>query len=300
MKILKYYYTLGQALIINDLLTMSSMKPNRHETDCTPQNLNNFLHHLKNLVSIEVEKKSLAFEININQEVPDVLLLDEIPLRHVLLNLLSNAIKFTHNGSLKISIFSTNTITSDNILDLHICVEDTGVGIQKDFVGQLFDEFKQQDGSSTREFGGLGIGLSVAKRLVDLMGGNITVKSEINKGSIFEVVLYKIKISDKAIIAELAIDDNKQNVNAQINSGQKEDEKQSGDMEVLLKLLKELETHVNRKKPVECKELMGRIEEFKWPDDVNKDVLSISKFILRYNFKDAASILGPLLEKIQR
>jgi two-component system sensor histidine kinase/response regulator len=283
-------------LIINDLLAMSQMKALRHKSDYTPVNVTHFLSHLKKIVAIETEEKQIDFIISISPEVPEKLLLDEVRLRHILLNLISNSIKFTASGSIRISADIKNLNRTNNNLDLHFRVEDTGTGISKDFIGQVFDEFKQQDGTSTRAFGGLGLGLSVAKRLVKLMGGTITAESEIDKGSVFSVSFKNVEITDKAVPVALEDEQNADNTKKEADSQRLD--KTAGDTQVLSDLLAELETHIKKSKPKPCKDIIKQINEYKWPDEIEKDISTISHFVKKYKYKDAEPVLGSLIEKI--
>jgi CheY-like chemotaxis protein/anti-sigma regulatory factor (Ser/Thr protein kinase) len=105
----------------------------------------------------------------------------------VLLNLLSNAVKFTHKGEV---VVSARLLSSDGLMDLiEITVKDTGIGIPESYRGDLFKAFRQADSSTTREYGGTGLGLTIVQRLVDLMGGRIDLESVVGKGSTFTVVL---------------------------------------------------------------------------------------------------------------
>ncbi len=286
-------------LIINDLLAMSQMKAIRQKSDFTPLNIKQFFDHLKDMVSIEIEKNALDLILTIDPELPGELLLDEVRLRHILLNLLSNAIKFTQNGSIKMSAIIENFNMVENNIDLKICVEDTGVGISEDFIGQVFDEFKQQDGLSTRKFGGLGLGLSVAKRIANLMGGTITVKSEVNKGSLFEVALNNIEISDKAISKNSEDEEQSQGLDEQKETGSNKVEKKIGDIKDLLNFLVELETYVKKKKPKPCKTIIQQISECDWPGDIADDVSTICHFIKKYKYKDATPVLKSLIGTLE-
>ncbi len=294
-------------LIINDLVTMSQMKSMEQETGYSPQNVSNFLNKLKRIVSIEVVNKSLDFKITLDPEMPEVLLFDEIRLRHVLLNLLSNAVKFTHTGGITISAFTKNINMEKKVLDFHICVEDTGVGISEEFIGQVFDEFKQQDGSRIRKFGGLGLGLSVVKRLIDLMNGEITIESEANRGSIFEVTLKNIKISDELIPKEPVLEEIQQTL------------EQDADKETLHELEKPEKGAAGETKETpevsqeEINLLIGRLKELLEDNDAeatdvleelkakltgrghDRSIMQLSGLIERYDFKTALTILEEVI-----
>ncbi len=130
-----------------------------------------------------VEQKSLALWLDIPEGLP-VIESDRAKVRQILANLLSNAAKFTERG--KIMVWAEAAPQRDGI---EIAVQDTGVGIPKEDLPKIFDRFHQVDGSATREFGGVGLGLSIVKELIGLLGGEIRVESEVGKGSTFTVFL---------------------------------------------------------------------------------------------------------------
>jgi CheY-like chemotaxis protein len=111
---------------------------------------------------------------------------DVTRLRQVLLNLIANAIKFTREGSVTVSIETEQAVRAD-LVNLHIAVKDTGIGIPRDKLNRLFEAFSQVDSSTTREFGGTGLGLAISKRLAEAMGGGISVESAPGLGSTFHV-----------------------------------------------------------------------------------------------------------------
>ncbi len=122
-------------------------------------------------------------------------MLDEIRLRQILINLVGNAVKFTELGQIKLSVnVAKTTETDDDALDIDICVEDTGMGIAEDDTSRIFDSFKQQSGQDTANFGGTGLGLTICKRLVEMMGGTISVKSTQGEGSIFTVNIRNVTV----------------------------------------------------------------------------------------------------------
>ena len=138
----------------------------------------------------------MDFDLGINPDLPDVMVLDEIRLRQVLLNLVGNAVKFTDAGYIKLSVYLRYPLEDDHsMLDLIFEVEDSGIGIAEDQQDAIFEGFGQQAGQSHAQYGGTGLGLTITKRLVEMMGGEISVTSEPGKGSMFRVIISDIEVA---------------------------------------------------------------------------------------------------------
>ena len=164
--------------IINDILDFSKIEAGKFKIETINFDMKAVLSHLESLVSLKAENKNLEFKIYCNIE-QNILYGDPLRVGQILINLVNNAIKFTYIG--KVELFIENTYDHK----ISFKVKDTGIGITKEKQGKLFESFTQADASSTRVFGGTGLGLSISKQLVELMGGKIWVKSEIDKGSEF-------------------------------------------------------------------------------------------------------------------
>ncbi len=190
--------TAGKTLLtlINDILDIAKIEAGRLDIHYDPIDPTSIFNELKQLFSLKMNEKGLKFIIDIDKTLPPALLLDETRLRQVLLNLTSNAIKFTQNGHIKISIHQYQKDT--NQIDLIIVVEDTGIGIPEDQQNKIFEAFQQMDGQCTRKYGGTGLGLAISKRLVEMMNGRISLKSQIGMGSLFEITLQDVKVSKVA------------------------------------------------------------------------------------------------------
>ncbi|GJQ63317.1 MAG: hypothetical protein SCALA702_23700 [Melioribacteraceae bacterium] len=187
--------TAGQSLLtlINDILDLSKIEAGRLELNYEPIDPYSFINEIKNIFSIRIAEKQLEFFIEIEEDLPKSLLLDEVRLRQILFNLIGNAVKFTENGYIKLTM---NNVYKDNdrsTVDLILGVEDTGIGIPKGSQQEIFESFRQQEGQNTKKFGGTGLGLAITKRLVEMMGGEIRVKSDVGHGSRFEIVLYNVR-----------------------------------------------------------------------------------------------------------
>jgi CheY-like chemotaxis protein/anti-sigma regulatory factor (Ser/Thr protein kinase) len=134
------------------------------------------------MVAVRAGEKGLALVCDVAPNVPTDLIGDPTRLRQVLLNLLGNAIKFTESGEVALRVTSDDASTPGA---LRFAISDTGIGIPEDKLGVVFERFTQADSSTTRRFGGSGLGLTISKRLVELMGGQIRVESGVGEGSVF-------------------------------------------------------------------------------------------------------------------
>jgi len=188
----------GRSLLtlISDILDLSKIEAGKMELYFEPVHINNLIDEISQIFSIKIDEKALIFETFIDPELPDYILLDEIRLRQILFNLVGNAIKFTKQGSIKLS-FKLLKKEKDTI-NVEINVEDTGIGIPKDQQKEIFKAFKQQAGQSTRKYGGTGLGLTISRKLVESMGGNISVESELGFYTKFSIILNKVKITGSA------------------------------------------------------------------------------------------------------
>jgi PAS domain S-box-containing protein len=175
----------GQALlaIINDVLDFSKIEAGKVELETIEFDLQTVLEESLELVAATAAQKGLHLELNVGDHVPFTILGDPGRLRQVLLNLLSNGVKFTERGSVTVSV--TREALTHGVMALRLSVRDTGIGMTEAQQAGLFQAFTQADRSTTRRFGGTGLGLTIAKRLVELMGGTIGVSSEPGYGTTF-------------------------------------------------------------------------------------------------------------------
>ena len=146
--------------------------------------LDDVLSNLSNLVTLKAQQKGLEVLFSVDRDVPYSLIGDPLRLGQILTNLTNNAVKFTEHGEITISIKLMNEETSNRVR-LQISVKDTGIGLTSEQAGKLFQAFSQADASTTRKFGGTGLGLTICKKLVEMMNGKIWVESVPGKGSVF-------------------------------------------------------------------------------------------------------------------
>ncbi len=169
--------------IINDILDFSKIEAGKMTFEKLDFDLRETVKNSIELLSHRAEAKGLALNYVIDQKVQTKIVGDPSRLRQVLLNLLSNAVKFTDKGAVSIEIMKLDETDSET--KLQFAVRDTGIGISEEAQKNLFQSFTQADASTTRRFGGTGLGLAICRRIVELMGGSISVTSVLGKGSAF-------------------------------------------------------------------------------------------------------------------
>lgn len=182
--------------LINDILDLSKIESGRLELEFENVGLGKVLKEIANIFLIKTKEKNIDLLLDIDQRLPEFVSIDEVRLRQILFNLVGNSIKFTEKGFIKISAHLIDIDRLSNKLDFSIIVEDTGIGIHKDQQHLIFESFRQQSGQNTRKFGGTGLGLAITKRLVEMMGGTISLDSEVNKYSKFTILFKNIQIVD--------------------------------------------------------------------------------------------------------
>jgi signal transduction histidine kinase/CheY-like chemotaxis protein/HPt (histidine-containing phosphotransfer) domain-containing protein len=169
--------------IIGDILDFSKIDSRKLVLSREPLPLRAALQEVLDTVQVTAEEKGLELVLDVLPEVPDGLIGDALRLRQVLVNLVGNAIKFTQTGEIRLRVDVASPLPDE--VCLHFAVIDTGIGIPRDKQELVFEAFAQADGTSARRFGGTGLGLSISARLVELMGGDIWVESEVGRGSAF-------------------------------------------------------------------------------------------------------------------
>jgi len=205
--------------IINDILDFSKIEAGRMTLEIVDFNLSETLENISSMLRFRAEEKGIGFYIDTATDVPLFLRGDPLRLNQILINLCSNAIKFTDRGKVSLRI-RVMRMQDDHII-LHFEVEDTGIGLSRPQQLRLFDRFTQADESTTRKFGGTGLGLAISKKLVDLMGGTIGVKSTPGQGSTFffncrldkvRNLETKLGLSNESIVNSriLVVDDNEE------------------------------------------------------------------------------------------
>jgi signal transduction histidine kinase/CheY-like chemotaxis protein/HAMP domain-containing protein len=209
--------------IINDILDFSKIEAGKLIIDNACFKLDELIEETIDILSIKAQEKDLELVCNIAPQIPSQFFGDPVRIRQILVNLIGNAIKFTLKGEVSITILQESSPYEKNdkkFIDLAIAVKDTGIGIASEKINAIFESFTQADSSTTRKFGGSGLGLTISKRLAELMDGNLQVESEFGKGSTFTLRLAMEIVSEQPSIAfaskgvlgnALVIDDNMTN-----------------------------------------------------------------------------------------
>ncbi|HEY1195389.1 GAF domain-containing hybrid sensor histidine kinase/response regulator [Flavobacterium sp.] len=173
-------------LIVNDILDLSKIESGNLAIDSEPFNLKKTLKHVYNLLKVKVQK-DVEFNLFLDAEMPDNVIGDQGRLNQILVNLVGNSLKFTNEGEVTFSVKKIEETEDD--YTLKFSVKDTGIGINKDKLTTIFERFTQGEESTTRTYGGTGLGLNIVKQLVELQYGEIHVKSTPNRGSEFFFIL---------------------------------------------------------------------------------------------------------------
>ncbi len=173
--------------IINDILDFSKIEAGQIQIEKIPFNLGDQIENIHKIMKLHASDKAITLSCRISPDVRSHIVGDPTRLRQILINLIGNAIKFTHQGSVEVEITRApaNNSESEYSQKLQFKVKDTGIGIPPDKINKIFKRFSQADGSTTRVYGGTGLGLTICRRLVELMDGSIRVESVVGKGSTF-------------------------------------------------------------------------------------------------------------------
>ncbi|MBF0266117.1 MAG: response regulator [Gammaproteobacteria bacterium] len=190
-KYIENVHQAGKSLlgIINDILDFSKIESGKMELESISFNLDEVLDNLRNIIQFKVEEKGLELLFNLDPKIPLNLVGDPLRLSQIFINLVNNAVKFTDSGDITISSKLIDQTDSESIIQFS--VEDTGIGISDNAESKLFQPFTQTDSSISRKYGGTGLGLTISKNFVELMGGDIWIESTEGIGSTF---FFKVKL----------------------------------------------------------------------------------------------------------
>lgn len=173
--------------LINDILDLSKIEAKKQELEIIPLTPYSVLDEVTALAVVRLENRPIELILDIDPKLPQSFFGDPLRISQILTNLVNNATKFTEHGEITVTV-RCKEITDDSVR-LFFSVSDTGIGMTKEQLGRLFKTFSQADGSTTRKYGGSGLGLTIAKSFVELMGGNIQVESKWNEGTTFHFEL---------------------------------------------------------------------------------------------------------------
>ena len=173
--------------LLDSILDLAKIEAERLDLDHTPFNLRQTLDEINDLLALSAHQKGIALLVALAPEIPQPLLGDPLRLRQILVNLLNNAIKFTNAGQVELAVKPglVPIPKQVGVVSVHFEVRDSGIGISKKDQARIFESFTQADDSTTRRFGGTGLGLTIARQLVEHMGGKLQVESQLGQGSRF-------------------------------------------------------------------------------------------------------------------
>jgi PAS domain S-box-containing protein len=210
----KYMITINQSAnsllnIINDILDFSKIEAGKLDLFIENLDINEILRQIMDLIFYESTLKKLNLELNIAYDVPKYCWIDIVRLKQILINLLSNAVKFTEKGTIKLDVNVLDKI-DENTSKIRFSVIDSGIGILEKNKAKIFQAFSQEDSSTTRKFGGTGLGLTISNQLLGLMNSHLQLESSINKGSVFyfDLILKTSNSIAEESIEIIPVDDN--------------------------------------------------------------------------------------------
>jgi len=185
--------------LINDILDLAKIESGKIELEFSDFNFSLCIHDVVNIQSARIRQKGLLLSIDIQKQLPELVMGDVLRLKQIMMNLLGNAIKFTETGSISIKALLIGQ--DKDQIKVRLSVQDTGIGMTTEAMERIFKPFEQADSSVTRKYGGSGLGLTICRRLTELMGGRIWAESSLGQGSTFFVEL-PLLISNQTVTTE--------------------------------------------------------------------------------------------------
>ncbi|MTJ10596.1 chemotaxis protein CheB [Anabaena sp. UHCC 0204] len=195
--------TNGRTLLtlINDILDLSKVEAGKLKLNYESVNFPLLLQDIQQMFLQRAREKGLYLNLQIDDKIPAEIYIDEVRLRQIFVNIVGNAIKFTEKGGIIIGVNSHINPSIENQAHIEIAISDTGIGISPRDQTLIFDAFRQSQGQSNRKYGGTGLGLTISRRLTQMMGGTVEVISELENGSIFTLIFPEITITQNTAIS---------------------------------------------------------------------------------------------------
>ena len=175
--------------LVNDVLDFSKIEAGKIEIIPVDYDLSSVLNDLVNMILVQAEEKGLELTLDFDKDTPKLLCGDEVRIKQIITNILTNAVKYTEKGSVKFSVGYDRVEEDPNIVDLHIAIEDTGIGIKPENMGKLFSKFERIEEGRNRYVQGTGLGMTITKNLLEKMGSTLQVESTYGVGSVFSFTL---------------------------------------------------------------------------------------------------------------
>ena len=271
-------------VIVSNILDFSKSSAGNMNLESAPFFLEAVIANVVNLFGPSVaEEKKFGLHTTIDPELP-ALLGDAQRLTQVISNLVGNAVKFTKTGAIRVSAKILRRTETE--IDLSIGVQDTGIGMTEEELSRVFRAFTQGDTSTGRRFGGTGLGLTISRNLVELMGGTIQVESVFGKGSLFTVLI------TFPIAQGFARSDFKSvPINPVVPATPARPELPPGDMAELQTLLEQLREPLDNGEPMPCKDILATLLAKSWPEAQETLLVELNRLVKRYRLQEALDLL---------
>ena len=258
--------------LLNDILDYSKIEAKKLELHNVNFNLIDILDNVTNITQVKANEKELNFSIDYDKSINMNRFGDSQRLIQILTNLLSNAIKFTDIGKVELSV---QNLEDDIFLFI---ISDTGIGISEEEASEIFNSFTQADSSTTRRYGGSGLGLSISQELVKLMGGKISVDSKLGSGSRFS---FEVELKVNNLLIQKEVLSNTSNELSQNNITNED----------TLKLFQQLNNAVSIRRPQLCQPIIEELELSTLSLEDKELFLELKELINKYKFKEAKVLL---------
>jgi signal transduction histidine kinase len=188
--------------IISDILDISKIEVGRMKLQSEQVNVREIFDELRDAYKPRSLEKNIAFAVSVDENMPNVINIDGTRLKQIMHNIIGNAFKFTETGEIKVSAYASVSEEKGKV-DITITVKDTGIGIPSEQKEKMFEPFVQQDGQSTRKYGGTGLGLALCRKFAEMMGGTISVESELGHGSVFFIFIKSLEVPPESSVREM-------------------------------------------------------------------------------------------------
>jgi CheY-like chemotaxis protein len=199
--------------LINDILDLSKIEAGKLEIHNEIVNISQLLEEIKQIFSEKAQSKQISLLLEIGENLPQKIIFDEVRLRQILFNVVGNALKFTDNGFVCMSAQAYFDDQKPDLMELILAVTDTGIGIAQEQQERIFESFVQSEGQSNRKYGGSGLGLSITRRLTEMLGGKIEVHSKLAEGTTFRLIFPQVAIARRESINQVSPPEEDENLN---------------------------------------------------------------------------------------
>lgn len=279
-------------IIINDILDFSNLDSEKMKLESIPFYLGDVFRDLSNSIGVLAQEKGVILNMYLEANVPKALIGDPKNLKRILLNLLNNAVKFTHKGG-EVSLSMKLEQEDDHSAVIHFMIQDNGIGMNEEEQKSLFTSFSQGDGSSTRKFGGIGLGLTITKQLVERMEGAIWVKSAEKEGSTFHVTVRMQKQSLQKPLEELSMP-----MNLTVHTSQQMEDAnfEPVDSEQFYSLTAELKS-ILEESDTKAVEVFESLKKAAGTHYVTENLRELGNAVQRYDFDTALEILETIINQ---